>query len=144
MSAQGCAAPHSISGFVKAGDVLNLSAALGVATLTIGSQVAYTSTNATNIAAVTTAANTDAPVYYIANTAGVAGVMLLTEIETAIEQGSAATGEAVILIDNGTDTLVYFDAAAETDSAGAGLILVATLVGVTGATGLATGDLISV
>lgn len=135
----------TITGFTKANDVLDLSAALGVATLTIGTQVAFTGTKVTNIAAVTTAANTDAEVYYIKNTAGVTGEMSLTEIETAITAGSAATGQATILIDNGTDTLVYFDLAAQTDAgSGAGLILVATLVGITGATALATGDLISV
>jgi hypothetical protein len=71
--------------------------------------------------------------------------MSLTEIETAITAGGAATGEAVIVIDNGTDTLVYFDLAAQTDAgAGAGLILVATLIGITGATSIATGDFISI
>jgi hypothetical protein len=126
-------------------DILDLSAPLAAATLTIGTQIAYTDTKATNIAAVTTAANTDAPVYYIANTKNGAGVMTIAEIETAITAGSAATGETVVLIDDGTDTFVYFDLAAETDAgSGAGMILVATLVGVTGATALATGDLISV
>jgi len=135
----------TVTGFVTASDILDLSAALTAATLTIGTQVAYTTTKATNIAAVTTAADTDAPVYYIKNTSGGAGEMSLTEIETAITAGSAATGEAVILVDNGTNTLVYFDLAAETDAgSGAGLILVATLVGITGSTALATGDLISV
>jgi hypothetical protein len=134
----------TIASFTKGTDKLDLSAALTAATLTIGTQVAFTSTKATNIAAVTTAAGTDAEVYYIKNTAGAAGVMTLAEIETAIEQGTAATGQVTVLIDNGTDTLVYFDAAAQTDAgAGAGMILVATLVGITGATALATGDLIS-
>jgi hypothetical protein len=40
---------------------------------------------------------------------------------------------------------VYFDAAAETDAGnGAGMILLVTLMGVTGATALVTGDLVSV
>jgi len=112
--------------------------------LTIGIQVAYTATKATNIAAVTMAANTDTEVYYIANTAG-GGVMTLTEIETAITAGSAATGQATIIIDNGTSTFIYTDQDANADAgAGAGLILQATLIGITGATALATGDLISV
>jgi hypothetical protein len=43
------------------------------------------------------------------------------------------------------NTLVYFDAAAETDAGnGAGMILLVTLMGVTGATALVTGDLVSV
>ena len=134
-----------ITGFVKATDILDLSAALTPVTLTIGTQVVHTTTKATNIAAVTTAANTDVEVYYIANTAGGAGVMSLTEIETAITAGSAATGQATIIIDNGTSTFIYTDQAAETDAgSGAGLILQATLIGITGATALATGDLISV
>jgi len=136
----------SITGFTTASDILNMSAPLTAATLTIGTQTAFnTTTKATNIAAVTTAANTDAPVYYVLNTAGAAGVMTLTEIETAITAGSAATGEMVLLLDNGTSTLVYYDLNAETDAgSGAGLILVATLVGVTGTTALATNDLISI
>ena len=135
-----------ITGFTKANDILDLSAPLAAATLTIGTQVAFdATTKATNIAAVDTAADTDAEVYYIKNTAGAAGVMSLAEIEAAIVAGDNATGQATIIIDNGTDTLVYFDLAAQTDATGgAGLILVATLVGITGATALATGDLISV
>ena len=71
--------------------------------------------------------------------------MSLADIETAIAAGSAATGEAVVLIDNGTSTSIYFDTAAEADAgSGAGLILVGTLTGITGTTGLATGDLVSV
>lgn len=136
----------TISNFTKGSDKLDLSAPLTAATLTIGTQVAFdTTAKATTIAAITTAAGTDAEVYYIKNTKGHAQVLTLAEIETAIEQGTAATGQATILIDDGTDTMVYFDAAAQTDaSGGAGLILVATLIGVTGATALATGDLISV
>jgi hypothetical protein len=138
------ASADTITGFTKANDILDLSAPLAAATLTIGTQVVFTSTKATNIDAVTAAADTDAEVYYIKNTAGATGEMSLTEIETAITAGSAATGQATILIDNGTDTLVYFDLAAQTDAgSGAGMILVATLVGITGATALATGDLIS-
>ena len=69
--------------------------------------------------------------------------MTLTQIETAVTAGAAATGETFFLIDNGTNTLVYFDAAAQTDAgAGAGMILLATLVGITGATAMATGDLL--
>jgi hypothetical protein len=69
---------------------------------------------------------------------------LSTQIETAITAGSAATGQVTVIIDNGTDTLVFTDAAVETDAgSGAGLILQVTLVGVTGATAAATGDLIS-
>jgi Ca2+-binding RTX toxin-like protein len=136
----------TITDFVKGTDIIDLSAATAATTLTIGAQVAFdTTTLATNIAAVDTAADTAAPVYYIKNTAGAAGVMSLADIETAIAAGSAATGEVVVLIDNGTSTSIYFDAAAETDAvSGAGLILVGTLTGITGATALATGDLVSV
>jgi hypothetical protein len=139
------ASADTIASFTKGTDKLDLTAALAAATLTIGTQVAFNATTkATNITAVTTAAGTDAEVYYIKNTAGAGGVMTIAEIETAIEQGTAATGQATILIDNGTDTLVYFDLAAQTDGVGgAGMILVATLVGITGTTALATGDLIS-
>ena len=134
-----------ITGFVKGTDILDISAPLTAVTLTIGTQVVYTTTKATNIAAVTTAANTDVEVYYIANTAGGAGVMSLTEIETAITAGSAAAGQATIIIDNGTSTFIYTDQAADADAgSGAGMILQATLIGITGATALATADLISV
>ena len=56
----------------------------------------------------------------------------MTQIETAITAGSAATGEMILILDDGTNT-VYFDAAAQTDAgSGAGLILLATLNGLTG------------
>ena len=58
--------------------------------------------------------------------------MTLTQIETAITAGSAATGEMILILDDGTNTKVYFDAAAQTDAgSGAGLIL-PTLNGLTG------------
>jgi len=144
--ATAAAAADIIRGFVSTSDVLDLSGALTAATLTIGTQVAFdTTSKATTIASITTDADTDAPVYYIKNTAGDAEVLTLAEIEAAITAGSSATGEAVVLIDDGTDTRVYFDSAAQTDAgSGAGLILLATLVGVTGPTALATNDLISV
>ena len=134
----------TIIGFVTGIDVLDLSASLTPATLTIGTQIAHTGTSETDIAAITTAANTDAEVYYISNTA-VSTTLTLAEIETALTAGSAATGQATILLDNGADTLIYFDAAIQTDAgSGAGLVLIGTLVGVTGTTALATGDLISI
>jgi hypothetical protein len=112
--------------------------------LTIGSQIAFdTTAKATTIASITSAAGTDAEVYYIKNTAAHAQVLSLAEIETAIEAGSA-TGQVTVLIDTGTNTAIYVDQAAQTDASGAGLILVGTLYGITGTTALATGDLISV
>ena len=67
--------------------------------------------------------------------------MTLTQIETAITAGSAATGEMILILDDGTNTKVYFDAAAQTDAgSGAGLILLATLNGLTGVA-LATNDI---
>ena len=141
------ASADTITGFAKGSDKIDLSAALAAATLTVGAQIAYTTVKATNIAAVTAAADTDAPVYYIANTAGGAGVMTLAEIEAAIVAGSAANGETVILIDDGTSTYIYADLEANsvpTTGAGTGLILLGMLSGVTGVSALATGDLISV
>jgi len=135
----------TISGFVTASDVIDLSAALAPATLTIGTQVAFdTTAKATTIAAITTAANTDAAVYYLSNTAGHAQVLTLAEIETAITNGALATGETVVLVDNGADTSIYFDLAAQTGTTGTGLILVGTLSAIHGTTALATNDLISV
>ena len=141
------ASADTITGFATGSDKIDLSAALAAATLTVGAQIAYTTAKATNIAAVTAAADADAPVYYIANTAGGAGVMTLAEIEAAIVAGSAANGETVILIDDGTSTHIYADLEADsvpTTGAGTGLILLGTLSGVTGVSALATGDLISV
>ena len=137
----------TITGFATGSDKIDLSEALTAATLTIDAQIEYTKVKATNIAAVTVAANTDAPAYYIANTAGGSGVMTLAEIETAIVAGSAATGEAVILIDDGASTRIYVDLQAESSPAagvGTGLTLVGALSGITGVSALATGDLISV
>jgi hypothetical protein len=137
----------TITDFTSTSDVLDLSAALTAATLTIGARLnaAGAADQTAGALVISTAANTDAEVYYINNTAGSAGVQTIAQIETAITAGTNATGQVTILVDNGTSTLVYFDAAAQADAAnGAGMILIATLVGVTGATALATGDLISV
>lgn len=136
-----------IMGFVKASDVIDLSASLTAATLTVNSQLAVgaAANTAAGIAVVTAAANTDAEVYYIENTAGANGVLTLTQIETAIVAGNNATGQVTVIVDDGTDTKIYIDQAAQTDAgSGAGLILVGTLDGITGATAVATGDFISV
>ena len=141
------ASADTITSFAAGSDKIDLSQALSAATLTIDAQIEYSTVKATNIAAVTLAADTDAPVYYIANTAGGSGVMTLAEIEAAIVAGSAATGEAVILIDDGASTRIYVDLQAESSPAagvGTGLTLVGTLSGITGVSALATGDLISV
>jgi Ca2+-binding RTX toxin-like protein len=141
----------NVSSFTSTQDLIDLSAPMGAVAVTIPATMvnAGAATNAAaGITAVTTAANTDAIAYYVLNTAGGTGVLTLTQIETAITAGSAATGEMVLILDNGTNTEIYFDGAAQTDaSGGAGLILNATLVGITGAAAappLATGDLISV
>lgn len=122
-------------------DTITIDDALnGVTALTIGARIASGASTAIDLTAIQTAANTDAPVYYIQNS----NSLSTTQIETAITAGTAATGETYILVDNGTNTLVYFDAAAETDAGnGAGMILLVTLMGVTGATALVTGDLVS-
>ena len=141
------ASADTITGFVTGSDKVDLSAALAATTLTVGAQIAYTAVWAGNIAALTAAADIDAPVYYIANTAGGTGVMTLAEIEAAIVAGSAAIGEAVVLIDDGASTHIYADLKADSvpvTGAGTGLILLGTLSGVTGVAALATGDLISV
>jgi hypothetical protein len=141
----GSAASSGTGLFVKGSDKIDLSASLTPVTLTIGTQIAFdTTAKATTITSITTAANTDAEVYYIKNTAGHAQVLTLAEIETAITAGSAATGQVTLLIDDGTNTAIYVDQAAQTDAgSGAGLLLVGTLYGISGVTALATGDLIS-
>ena len=127
----------TIIGFTKGKDTLTIDG--DAVTATIGTQIAAGADANTTIANITFAANTDAPVYYIRNTHG----LTLTQIETAVTAGAAATGETFFLIDNGTNTLLYHDAASQTDAgAGAGMILFATLVGITGTTALATGDLL--
>lgn len=139
------ATADTVTAFTTTSDIIDLSASLTAATLTIGTQVAFDVTaKATTIASITTAADTDAEVYYLKNTAGHAQVLTLAEIEGAIAAGSAATGQATVVIDNGTDTLIYADQLAQTDGSGAGLILVGTLAAITGATAIATGDLISI
>jgi S-layer protein len=127
----------TITGFVSGKDTLSIDGT--AVTATIGTQIAAGADAAASIANITFAANTDAAVYYIRNTHG----LTLTQIETAVTAGAAATGETFFLIDNGTNTLLYHDAASQTDAgAGAGMILFATLVGITGTTALATGDLL--
>jgi Ca2+-binding RTX toxin-like protein len=132
-----------ITGFVTGSDILDLSAALTAVTLTIGGQInsAGEANAAAAIALIDTAADTDAEVYYILNTAGANGVLTLALIETAIAAGANATGQVTVIIENATGTYIYTDQAAQTDAgAGAGLILQASLIGVTS---VATGDLIS-
>jgi hypothetical protein len=142
------AAADLITNFVSSGtvDKVDLSAALTAATLTVGTQLAAgaAASAAAAIIIVDTAADTDAEVYYIENTAGADGELTLTQIETAITAGNAATGQVTVIVDNGTSTFVYTDSAAETDAgSGTGLILQVTLVGITGSTAVATGDFVS-
>jgi hypothetical protein len=134
----------TVVAFTSGTDVLDIGAAWTAAgaTLTIpGSAVAAGGAANTGaaITAVTTAANTDADVFYVDNEGSSA--LTLTQIETAITAGNNATGEMILILDDGTNTKVYFDAAAQTDaSGGAGLILLATLNGLTGVA-LATNDI---
>ena len=114
------------------------------ATLTVGTKTTLGANAPATIVIVTAAADTDAEVYYILNTTGNAGVLTLAQIETAITAGAAATGQATIIVDDGTSTFVYCDQAAEAGTDGAGLILQVTLVGITGAGTVITGDFISV
>lgn len=141
------ASADTITGFVSGSDRIDLSAAIAPATLTIPAQIGQSDSTEINLAAITAAADIDLPVYYIANTASGFGTLTIAQIEAAVEAGSAATGEVVILIDDGASTRIYVDLQAETlpvTGAGSGLILIGTLSGVTGVTAMATGDLISV
>lgn len=131
----------TITGFVSGVDTLTIDSAVysGSASVVIGPQIAAGVTAAAMIAAITSAANTYAMAYYINNANGLS----LAQIEAAVTAGSGATGETYFLIDNGADTLVYFDRHAETDAgSGAGMVLLARLVGVHGSAALQTGDLI--
>lgn len=133
----------TITGFVSGTDTLTIDSAVfsGNAVLTIGTQIAAGATVEASIAAITAAANTYAMAYYIKNANGLS----LAQIESAVTAGSAATGETYFFIDTGVDTLVYFDRLAQVDNgAGAGMVLLATLVGVTGPTALKTGDVLEV
>jgi hypothetical protein len=133
-----------IANFVTGEDKLDLSPIMAPATLTVGSQInaAGAANQGAGAALIQTEAHTDAPVYYILNTAAAAGIQTLAEIETAITAGTGATGEGLVIVENATATYIYYDAAFETDAgAGAGLILVGTLTGVTVTV---TADLLSV
>ncbi len=133
----------TITGFVSGADTLTIDSAVfsGNAVLTIGAQIVSGATVEASIAAITAAANTYAMAYYINNVRGLS----LAQIESAVTAGSAATGETYFFIDTGVDTLVYFDRFAEIDNgAGAGMVLLATLVGVTSPTALKTGDVLEV
>ncbi len=70
------------------------------------------------IAALTAAANTDAVVYWVDNDHGTS----LTEVEAAIAAGSSATGQATVIVDNGTSTVT---SATITGGAGADVIALA-------------------
>jgi hypothetical protein len=137
----------AITNFIKGEDKVDLSAIMAAATLTVPTQVDVD--NAANQGAgatlITNDAGTDRPVYYLLNQSGQNGTQTLAQIETALAAGTAATGEGLVVVDGATNTLVYYDAALQTDAgSGAGLILVGSLMGVTGTTGVATGDFLSV
>ena len=92
---------------------------------------------------ISTAANTDAPTYWIDNAAGTGGEQTLAQIEAAVAAGTGALGEVLLLVDDGVDTLMYYDADANAVGRAAALILVGTLAGISSAA-VATGDFISV
>jgi hypothetical protein len=140
------ASADTVVGFQSRVDKIDLSAALTPSALIIGNQIEYTAVKSVNVAALTAAATSDAPVYYISNITGGTGFLTLAEIEAALVSGGGATGETVLLIDDGTSTNIYIDFEAQSapsTGAGTGLILVGILSGVTGDGALFSGDLIS-
>tara|TARA_B110000238_G_C16049240_1_gene405346 strand:- start:288 stop:887 length:600 start_codon:yes stop_codon:yes gene_type:complete len=135
-----------ISNFVSGEDIIDLSLVMAPATLTVAGAalvVGGAANQGAGALVISTAANTDAPTYWIDNAAGTGGVQTLAQIEAAVAAGTGAVGEVLLLVDNGTNTLMYYDADANAVGGAAALILIGTLAGISSAS-VATGDFISV
>ena len=135
--------------FVSASDKITLVDAafgsMGAGNLAVDSGlVAFNTNEANTLTDFTAAADTDKNVYTIELNGSILNVTLYDAIDTKAAAGSAATGAAIYIVDNGTDTVILYDSAAET--AGAGTLV--ELVKITGladaATGFADGDLVIV
>jgi Ca2+-binding RTX toxin-like protein len=99
------------------------------------SNVTYnTSGEAQTLTDLTSAANADVAQYNVSLDTSTLGTTLYAAIDAAIQAGSAATGAGFVLVDNGTDSALLYDA----DFSTAGnLTLVAYLTGVADAQGYA-------
>ena len=115
-------------------DDIELAAALGDASgaLTFRTAVALSTDEAGTLTALTTDAGTDGN-YIVEFTGSTIDATLLGKIDAALAAGSAATGKTFILIDNGTDSALLYDA--DASDADVDVQLVCLLSGVTDITG---------
>jgi trimeric autotransporter adhesin len=118
---------------------------MGAGNLLVDSNtVTFTTDQATTLAAFTTAAGTDANVYSIQLNGSSFNSTLYDAIDTAAAAGTNATGAAFYVVSNNADTVILYDAAAQTASAGTLVELVKITGLANGITGLANGDLVIV
>lgn len=132
--------------FVSGTDVLQFANAafgsMGAGALLVDSNtVAFSTGEAQTLTDFTTAAGVDANVYTINLTGSTLNGTLYDAIDAAAAAGTAATGAAFYVVSNGTNTVVLYDAAAQTAGAGT-LVELVTITGLANAiTGLANNDL---
>ncbi len=133
--------------FVTASDTLQFTDAafgsLGAGNVDIDTgTVTFNTNEATTLTDFTTATGTDRAGYTIELTGSILNATLYDAIDTAAAAGSAATGAAFYVIDNGTDTVVLYDSDAQTDGAGT-LVEIVTITGLANAIdGIVNGDLV--
>jgi len=100
--------------------------------VTFRTAVAFNTDETTTLTDLTTDAGTDAEGYIVELTGSTLGATLYAAVDTALAAGAAATGAGFVLLDNGADAALLYDA----DLTTAGdIVLVATLDGITDITG---------
>lgn len=120
-------------------DVFTFANSFAANGLSAGAQaetaVAFDTNEATTLTALTTAANTDRPFYAVEFDGSTLGITLYSAVDTAIANGSAATGAGFVLLDNGTNGVLLYDSDFSTTG---NLSVVANLTAFADATGTTT------
>jgi Ca2+-binding RTX toxin-like protein len=118
--------------FVSGTDVFNFLASIfgdgGLSGAVSITAVAFNTDQSTTLANLTTAAGTDQEAFFVELTGSTFNSTLYDAIDTALQNGTAATGRGFIIVDNGTDTRILFDndfATASSES----LVEIATITG---------------
>ena len=102
--------------------------------------VVFNTNETTTLSDLTTAANTDQEAYFVELTGSTFNATLFDAIDTALANGSAATGRGFIVVDNNTDTKILFDSDFATAGAGT-LVEITTITGLTDGTGISDADM---
>jgi len=118
--------------FVSGTDSFNFAtAAFGDAGLTgtVGiTSIAFNSTEGATLTDLTTAAAADQEAFFVELTGSTFNSTLIDAIDTALANGTAATGKGFIITDNGSDTKIFYDSDFATAGSGT-LVEIATISG---------------